>query len=669
MRMWLKDIQFSQRISWGSFAIGVLLLRAHWLPRDYDTMGSVAYRDLGLTLALWLLFILLSSMLGKNILNRLVPINLEPIERWIIGSGLGLGIFAYSFLGLGTLGILTPTYISLLLVLTAVAFAPDLTKAMAQLHGIRTRIRSIWMSKRVLERAIISFAVLIGFLSFLNSLGPPWDYDGLMYHLVGPRLFLAEGRLIPDLDNWYINSPFTIEMTFLPGMAFGDDIFPKLLHFTFGVLFVGTAFILAKKCLNSKLAWLTVAVLLTVPTIPVWSSFAYIDMGWSAFEVLAFYGFLAWWKNRNPRWLLISGIFSGFSMGSKYLGLIGFGLIGLFILVQNQHSNFRARMRDELIFVLPAILVASPWYLKNLIWFRNPVYPFIFGGPGWDVSRLELYMTYLSSFGTGRTFQDFILLPLNLYFQHERFGAVMNRIDIPSILFPIVLIYPFRSKKKSITILLLFVFARFFIWAIGSQQTRFLMPIFPLLSIGAVHVMDNFSQAFKPDNVMKDFLPLLSVGLMAITLFYQFRIAIQFRPLIPATGMEARNEYLSEIVKDYPATQWINTNLNEDEQVVFLGDGREYYCNALCKPDPDHFRWAGEITTKANDQDLLTWMATENFTHILFSIEDLDFLLQHDLKGVMDQTIRRINRLVENGCLTQEFRDDWSVIYRISCKP
>jgi len=117
-------------------------------------------------------------------------------------------------------------------------------------------------------------------------------------------LFLAEGRLIPDLDNWYINSPFTIEMTFLPGMEFVDDILPKLLHYTFGVLFVATAFILAKKCWSLKLAWLVVAVLLSIPTIPVWSSFSYIDIGWSALEVLAFYGFLSWWKNRNPRCLV-----------------------------------------------------------------------------------------------------------------------------------------------------------------------------------------------------------------------------------------------------------------------------------------------------------------------------------------------------------------------------
>ena len=41
-------------------------------------------------------------------------------------------------------------------------------------------------------------------------------------------------------------------------------------------------------------------------------------------------------------------------------------------------------MKAALAFGVPALLLALPWYLKNLLWFNNPFYPLYIGGPDWS---------------------------------------------------------------------------------------------------------------------------------------------------------------------------------------------------------------------------------------------------------------------------------------------
>ncbi len=351
------------------------------------------------------------------------------------------------------------------------------------------RLRA-WLAGRSSNRlsavstAILILGLAIGALSLIHALGPPWDYDGLMYHLLGPKLFLEAGRVFPNTDNWYINGPFTIEMIFTVGMAFGDDVFPKLIHYAFGVLLVLATYAFGRRWVGSQAAWLAVAVLLTLPTLPVWAAFAYIDLGWSLYEFLAIMMAILWLQDRDTKHLIAAGALLGLAMGSKYLGLHGLLVLGVFVVIALRKAGWHQIVRSGLSLSVPALLVASPWYIKNAVWFGNPVFPFYFGGVGWDPQRLEFYTAYLDTFGVGRELLDYLLLPWNMYVQHERFGAVMNRIDVPSLLFPLLIAYPFlQQKKRPLGWLFGISGLRFVLWATGSQQIRFLLPIFPALAI------------------------------------------------------------------------------------------------------------------------------------------------------------------------------------------
>jgi hypothetical protein len=424
---------------------------------------------------------------------------------------------------------------------------------------------------------------------------------------------------------------------------------------------------IAQRWLKPKESWLAIAVLLGVPILPVWASFAYIDFGWSAFEFLALCAMLIWWQEGDLRWLILSGTLIGLAMGSKYLGLVGFGLLGIFLLFVSRREGWRSLLRRSLWYGLPAIIIACPWYLKNWLWFDNPIYPLILGGPGWNDTRLALYNAYLVSYGSGRSLLDFILLPLNIYTQHVRFGAVMNQINVPNVLFLLVFLYPLCKRNRFISTILMITAGRILFWWLGSHQTRFLLPVFPALAIATAYVITRLITVRPQRTTLHLFLPLLALGLTVITIYYQMVLTIQFKPLGVVIGTESREGFLARIVKDYPAVAYIQKNVPDTDRILLLGDGRGYYCLPQCMPDPDHFRWAGEIATLPDLTALGKWFSQMEVTHILLSWEDLDFLLQHDPMGVIEKAARRLLEWRDSGCLRNVFSDNWVELYEITC--
>ncbi len=663
----IRNLDLRRRVAWTALPTLALGLRAVFPARGMDEIGVIALRDAGLSLLLVLAVVSVSYGLGRWLLTRLQSLNLTGLEFFVVATALGLGATGYLLLGLGLVGLLRPTYITAAVLIMSILMPPEAGFLGRLRVGFAADGRSIRLSP--VSIAILVFGLAIGALSLIHALGPPWDYDGLMYHLLGPKLFLEAGRVFPEPDNWYINGPFTIEMIFTVGMAFGDDVFPKLVHYVFGILLVLGTYAFGRRWVGSRAAWLAVAVLLTLPTLPVWAAFAYIDLGWSLYEFLAITMALIWLQARESKHLIAAGVFLGLAMGSKYLGLHGLIVLGGFVLLAGRRAGWRQLVRAGLSLAVPALLVASPWYIKNAVWFGNPVFPFYFGGGGWDPQRLALYTAYLDTFGVGRELVDYLLLPWNMYAQHERFGTIMNRIDLPSILFPFLLAYPFiRLRERPLNWILGISGIRFLLWATGSQQIRFLLPIFPALAIVTGYLLNGTVGTGERRPAWRLFLPLLAVGLMAITLFYQVVIVLQFASYRSVLGLESRRAFLVRNVRVFPAARYSAENQETLGRTLLLGDGREYFCHPACVPDPDHFRWAAEIVRLSSPASFRERFDRAGVRSVLLSIEDLDFMLQHDPGGVMRQAVDKLLAWREQGCLEEMYRDDWAIIYRVGCE-
>ena len=648
----------------------VIIVALRWVvtPRGLDVVGPMALRDTLLTILLWLLVALLAAGAGRRLLERLRLRTASPPFDWILAEALGLGALSIWLLLLGLVGRLTPALISLSLISLSVLAARPTAEALAGFAGLPRRLQAAWRSSGFLPRLALLLLFAIFGLALLQALTPPWDYDSLMYHLVGPRLFLDAQRIYPVPDIWYVNGPFNAELLYTVGMGFGDDVFPKLMHYLFGLLAVAATWVVARRWVGGAVGWLSACVLVGIPTLPVWASFAYIDLAWTVFEFLALACVLEWWDGEDDRWLILAGLYSGLAMGTKYIAVAGLGLLGLAVLWRARHAGWPSIVRSALAIGVPALLVSLPWYLKNLIWFGNPVYPLYLGGPEWSARRLELYMGYLNSFGAGKGILSALALPWNVYAQHERFGTVMNLIDMPNLLFLLLFTYPFLRKNRIVTLLLGISAARIGIWFVGSQQLRFLLPIAPAMAIAGAYVIDRIAALQRERRwPLPTLLPALAVGLLSVTLFYQLVMVRQFRPFLAPLGLETRSEFLNRMVKDFAVGRMARELLPEGSKVLLIGDGRGYYCLPACLPDPDHYRWSAEIADLPSDASLTGWLARVGATHVLFSIEDLDFLLQHDQQEVVRAAIQRLAAYREAGCLDEIHRDEWVVLYEVAC--
>jgi hypothetical protein len=510
----------------------------------------------------------------------------------------------------------------------------------------------------------VAIAVLI--LSLVQALTPVWDYDGLMYHLQGPALFLRAGRLMLLPDLWQANGPLSAEMLYLVGLAAGSETFSKVLHLAIASLLVLATFAVARRHLGDRAGWLAGGILLGIPILPVWGSLAYADMAWALFEFLAVAAYLEWRASPRRCWLLASGAMLGLALGSKYTGLALFPVLVLAVLADPRAGRGLQRIRPTFWLAGAALIVAFPWYAKNLLWAGNPVYPFVSGGPGWSSERLQMLMAYLQSFGTGRTLADSLLLPITLFTQRAAFGTFMSRIDIPSPLFLIALAFPFRGKDHPFRPLGWIVLLRFALWAVGTQQTRFLLPLYPVLALLSTGVLEAWIAHPGAPRWRQVATTGIVAGMVAVSLAYQMIYLASTRPLPVVIGTESKDAFLERSVYDYAALRHVRDNLGVSERALMAWDGQGYYCDERCLPDAEQSQWTQLVAEAGTAQAVTEALRTRGVTHLLVDLEGMAFMLQHDPTGLHAAAADFLQEYAP-ACLEAEFDTPKTILFRLSC--
>lgn len=661
-----------------SSCVALLLgLARYFLPeRPADATGIRAFLDAVFALGLLALLLLLAGGAGRLLLRWLRFDGLDGLEQALFAVPLGLGILAYGILTLGLVGLLRPGAILIWLLLLAAVTWREWGAIVAGWPGRASRLPGAWAGLSQTRRAALALAGAILFFALLQALAPPNDYDGLMYHLQAPRLFLEQGRLLLLPDLWQANGPLTVEMLFTVGLAFGSETLARLLHLTYTLLLVLAVYAAGRRYLGERGAWLAAGTLLGIPVLPLWASTTYADAAWALMEfltLLALDGAL-----RPPsgteaaggpvrRWTLLAGLTAGLALGMKTLALGGAAVLGLLLLWHGRAWGWRPLLRQALVFGGVSLLVASPWYLKNLLWTGNPFYPLAFGGPGWPTQRLAWLMTYLQSFGVGQGPLDLLLLPWNLYAHHDRFATFFWSTEAPSLLFPLAFFYLLsRRVDRRLDGVALFALLRFIIWAAGSQQARFLLPAFPALSLLVAHVLARLADLPALPRIGQVVGLALIGGTVLTTLFYAFAAAAQTGPLSVIVGAESKDSFLRRTVHDYAAMRFIQEELPPTARVLMLWDGQGYYCDARCLPDAEQSRWVQLVGSAPDPAEVAVRLREMGVTHLLFSEGDAAFIVgQHDPTGQHRAAAAFLLREFLPAHARQVYADERAYVYEL----
>ncbi len=228
---------------------------------------------------------------------------------------------------------------------------------------------------------LAAFFTLIAAIVILASV-PPVTRDALVHHLAVPKLYLKHGAIyeIPFMVFSYY--PMNLDMLYLVALRLGNDILPKFIHFGFGLLTAWLVYGYLKEQLNTIYGILGALFFLSIPLIVKLSITVYVDLGLIFFSTGALLLLLRWVNEGfKPKHLILSAVSCGLAMGTKYNGLIVCFLLTLFVAFlyaryggKGSHGGLKALGYGGL-FVAVALMVFSPWMIRNYQWKKNPIYP------------------------------------------------------------------------------------------------------------------------------------------------------------------------------------------------------------------------------------------------------------------------------------------------------
>jgi len=607
------------------FWIFLVYLLFYRTQKPFTVETFLAFADTLLNIALALFILLLGTAMGQRLLRSLSFAS--PGEGFIFTAGIGLGTLSLFTLGLGLLGLLYPWLLYALSLGLALFLFPQILSLVKRVTQLRLP------SRPPLFIGLYLVATLS--LSFLLALAPPISFDALLYHLTGPKLYIQEHRIV-IFDAPQSNFPSLIQMLFTWGMLLKGDIVAKLIHYLYSLLGGAAIFLLTKRYLSSKVGWWSLALVWSMPMIWVVMGWAYTDLGLLLYELLALFALLNWLGSKERKWLLLSGALSGLAMGVKYTSFVAPLSLALLILYQGIRERQRASslLRSLFLFALLALLVASPWYLRNLYLVGNPFYPFVFGGKHWD----HFLATWWEQAGSGLGLSwRIIALPLTVTLGTQDESFYDGRTG-PLILALLPLLFLARltprGEKRTVVNYLTFLFlAQFVFWTWGvvrSQslfQARLLLPGLVFLGIALAQSIER-SDFSWPQFSLARFVTALVVLALSLNLVTQTMEFLANNPLLYLAGLQRREKYLENNLGDhYRAMNYINENLPDSAKIQFLWEPRTYYCQREARPDAILGAFKHLVFLEEETEGILEHWREAGITHVLFRKSALDFLM------------------------------------------
>ncbi|MFQ5586126.1 MAG: ArnT family glycosyltransferase [Thermodesulfobacteriota bacterium] len=529
-------------------------------------------------------------------------------------GGVGLLIF---FLGhMGLMGVVSLSLITLL------ASAALIVLIRGWLKGTpRQRGREWWTLA-----PFLLFTLLLLPLILL----PPTGRDALIVHLALPKLFLQAGKIfeVPFMSFSYM--PMNTDLLYLIPMAFGSDTAPKLVHFSFAVL----TGLLLSSYLSGRVGrgygLLGFFIYLTTPIVVNLSTMAYIDLSLAFYSTLALIALLRWREEEYAaRWLIYSAVATGLALGAKYSALVVLFImcVSAVYLYSRGTGDQGGAVKRGLLYLAVALLVFSPWLIKNIALTGNPLYPLaqglfqarLGGGEGFHISALPPLLMRKLLYGEDIWY--ILLIPLRIFWEgqdgsHRYFDGLMN----PFYLIFIPLAF-FGGRRRELGMLAFFS-CFFFLIALFTVDivTRYLLPIIPVIIIFTVIGFSNLMGMRR----VRYLALLFMTGLFVFNGWYIVNLYQRYRPMGYISGSETREEYLTRRLPDYAAIQFGNAHLPDDARVmlIFAGERGYYWEREYFYGSRGGGYFIRAVRRSADERGLKGWFKEMGATH-LFMRDDL----------------------------------------------
>jgi len=586
-------------------------------------------------------------------------------------SALGSGVWSLIWFFLGVAGLYRKP-VALICLLVGIALG------ILAIKGKRIK-RNEEEKTTTLSKIAFSVVLIPVVLAFVAAIAPPTGKDALIYHISLPKAYITAGALIEVTNNIASFYSHGAEMHGVWAMLSGGIISERVGEVAFTVtLFAFFPLLLlaiygwSKKLgLGSELSLIAVALFATVPTAFYVASNGYIDLALAFYVVTAVFMVSCWWSGLENKYLIFASIALGAALATKLTGAFAFfPLLVVFLLRAREAQEGDEKSRANKI-LLTGILtlalagvLASPWYISNLVKTGSPIFPFyqnLLSGQaiGWDKERSQLLQLFLANYGgSPKSILDYAAAPfyLSLVAQPDKATFYDGVIGISFLVGVIILIIAFLKLQleSEVKIILGTAGTLYFCWLFSSQQIRFLLPMLSLLSIMIAVAVKKASTK----NHLSQILLLTTVCGLSVT----FAWFLKENPVRVVLGGEAREEYLQRRLDYYPYYKIINTQLTSDAKVWLINMRRDsYHINRSYFSDYtfEDYTLVKYLNEADNLSELRACVKADGITHLMIKY---DVLLDYERSSVINEKLTSQENQAKMDLLKAFLKDGTNIL-------
>jgi 4-amino-4-deoxy-L-arabinose transferase-like glycosyltransferase len=496
---------------------------------------------------------------GTAIAGRHLPLGMR--------ATLGLAVAGQLFVLLATIGALRPWTLSAFFIL---ALGGGLVRMRRGGFRRRRPSEAAAAPRRVLVASMGAVLTIAAVLLFVLALYPPIAFDETLYHLPFVRSIARSGaiRFLPDVR--YPIFPLVHELLCVPGFLALGDVSTHLV--SLAEVFLLVALLLEwPRPLSARL--LAACLVLGNPIVIHLGTITYVESALMLFVAAGFFCLDRAARHRpllrpatgpcqravagphattpapdTPAWYAAAGFFLGTACSVKYLGwyfaAAGVGFVLLFS---------GKRWRAVVIFLLSFAAAVLPMYSRIVALSGNPFFPFLprlFGRTPWTFTVSEVASRPTRAL---RLFWD-------VTFARERLNQQPPYSPLFAVAILFMIVVAVRSRRAAFLCATCAGYVVIFVFM--PQDSRYLLPLLPLVSIGAATATVMWIGSRPSGQTI-----LLALSLMAIApgiAYAGYRLAKQgFPPVEPAQ----RRLFLERRIPEYRALER-------------RGPGRIYVCGA-----------------------------------------------------------------------------------------
>ena len=515
--------------------------------------------------SLFLIFFLLCSyILGKSILKNFCFFS--KVEDFAFAIVTGWAILALLMMLLGFWGLFRPV---ILFTTFAVIFIASLLSIVLD-KGVEFCRPALLLRNPIdngLTLSVFVFIILYFILLFYISLYPITEWDAIMYHLPVAKEFVFQGRIVPMPFIRFPVGPQLTELFFSLALFFNNPLLADAIQFAITILLVLLIYSFSQRYFNKTIGLFSISIFLSSPIVLRFAVIPYAEINSALFCFLAFYSMFIWITEKQLNYGLLSAIFWGVALASKYYS-IPFFFISFFstaIIFKN-----RLKFSHTFIFFSLLLLIAFPWYFRNKIYSGDWFFPLRPITGMWYSQDVISHLKYMRSFGMGRDIASFFMLPINLLFHSDKFQDKIGSfliIGMGSLFF-------IKRWSRLIRLCVIIVISYSVIWFFSSQILRYMFPIFPILSLVGGWTLQEVCHSSNLKGQW--FKKLLIIGLLMLGCFNCIGVIRNNGPM-PVTSAQ-KLEYISKRIPTFRAINFLNNIVQKDEIVYALCDeGSVFY--------------------------------------------------------------------------------------------